>query len=138
MSQEQIRVATNIKINDSFGLELFSADSGPGSGISKYLSGNTAAFIASAELSQYLTKDVSTLPSDPLGIGMTFASDGSFGTTGVDWKFSAGTSVKVHATQAGAKLPGDALFGHSVIADPQSTILDVTFSPTLAVGLTQG
>ena len=127
-----------IKISNSLGIDLISAASGPGSGISKYFSGNTAAFIASTELAAALTKPIGSLQAEPLGLGMRFAADGAFGTTGVGWTLSAGASVTVRATQSGKTLPGDKVFGHPVVVEAGTAVVDITFTPTLAVGLTQG
>lgn len=127
-----------IKIRNTLGIDLISAASGPGSGVSKYFNGNIAAFIASTELAAALTKPVSSFAADPIGFGMRFSADGAFGTTGAGWTLAAGASVTVRATQSGATLPGDKLFGHPVVVENGQTIVDVTFNPTLAVGVTQG
>ena len=128
----------SITIDDQFGVSLLTASSGPGSGISKYFSGQTAAFLASAELAQALTKPVSSLTPDPLGLGLNFAADGEFGTASVDWKLAAGARVAVYATQAGQELPGDAVFSHPVKVLPGKTIVATSFAPSLSVGLSEG
>lgn len=127
-----------IKINDKLGATLLTAASGPGSGISKYFNGPTAGFLASAELATAFTKPISSLASDPLGFGLNFGADGTFGTSSVDWKFSAGARVAVVATQAGDTLPGDKVFGHPIKVEAGKTFLATSFSPTLSVGLSEG
>ena len=124
-----------IKISDSLGLEILSATAGPGSGISKYFTGDTAAFIASSELALALTKPVQTLTGGPMGLGMNFAAGGSFGTSGVDWKFQAGARVTVNATQAGKKVPGDQVFGNPLVVPANQTFVGVSFSPSLAAAV---
>ena len=69
---------------------------------------------------------------------MTFAADGAFGTSGVDWKLKAGEKVTVQASQAGKKLPGDGVFGVPIVVDAGKTIVALTFTPSLNVGLSEG
>lgn len=128
----------NIKISDKLGVTLLTTPSGPGSGISKYFTGNTAAFVASAQLATALNKPVGSLAAAPLGLGMTFASDGTFGTTGVEWQFSAGAQVTVQATQAANQVPGDDVFQNPITVEAGKTLVAATFTPSLSVGLSEG
>jgi len=127
-----------IKINDQLGVNLLTSASGPGSGIAKYFKGQTAAFVASAELALAFAKPLTSLKADPLGLALNFAADGTFGTSGVDWKFAAGASVFVQAAQEGKQVPGDSVFGHPIKVGAGKTMVATTFSPTLSVGLSHG
>jgi hypothetical protein len=127
-----------ITINDQLGVSLLTSAAGPGSGIAKYFKGQTAAFVASAELAREFAKPVRSLKADPLGLALNFAADGTFGNSGVDWMFAAGASVFVQAAQEGKPVPGDGMFGHPITVGAGKTLVATTFSPTLSVGLSHG
>jgi hypothetical protein len=128
----------SIKISDQFNAEILSATAGPGSGISKYFKGDAAGFLASSELITAQNKSIATLPDSPAGLGFNFKDSGSFGATGKDWTLAAGAKVTVQATQAGGMIPGDDLFAAPLQVAAGTTVVTITFTPSLSVGVTAG
>ncbi len=124
----------SIKISDHLNAEILSANAGPGSGISKYFKGNAAFFLASSELVTAQNKSIATLPGSAAGFGLNFKDAGSFGATSKDWTLAAGAKVDVQATQAGGKIPGDDLFAAPIRVADGTTVLTITFTPSLSIG----
>jgi hypothetical protein len=124
-----------IKVNDNLGVEILSAAAGPGSGISKYFKGDVAGFVASSELALAFTKRIHTLTPDPLGFGLKFAADGTFGTSGVDWRIQAGSRVSVQVTQAGKAVPGERPFGRPFVVPADRAVVGTSFTPSLSAAI---
>ncbi len=127
----------SIRITDQLNVDILTAEAGAGSGISKYFKGDTAGFLASAELANALLKPIVTIATTPIGLGLSFAKDGTFGTTGVDWCLQAGERIAVSAAQTGSPIQGDKPFTNPVVVGPGKTFVAVSFNPRLSIDLSK-
>ncbi len=123
-----------ISIGDQFGVELLTAEAGPGSGIAKYFKGNLAGFIASADLVTLFNKPLASVGSSPMGLGFTFKNPSSFGSSGIEWTFGAGARSVIQTNQAGSTLFGEAVFGDPLKVRTGQAFLSVAFTPSLSIG----
>lgn len=121
-----------IRISDKSDVEILSAQAGPGSGIAKYFQGDVAGFIASSQLVAALGKPVATLVDEPVGLGLSFQSAGTFGSAQAEWQLKAGARTTVRATQGGKGIPGGEFFGDPLIVPAGNTFVSATFSPMLS------
>ncbi len=131
-------MANSIKISDSTGLELFTADPQVNSGFGRYLKGTPAQLLAAADVTSRFRQPLTTVNPGSAGVGLSFQNPVSLDSGGAKVTISTGVKASVGVyNRTGLPLFEDNFIGDPLkVPDAGTAYISVGFEGNFGVSAT--